>query len=133
MHSFKLFFKIIIFMNLMVQVSCSPFPGQSIKNPIVELEFDDSTPQQYAQEPAHSIIGNMFLEIQEDAQSKTSTLFAKATFYLPESKNPLFPDISTGLLKKIIYEPLPEEQPCGIPGFPDCPKSANKNRHLIEN
>ncbi|HPI39413.1 MAG TPA: hypothetical protein PLJ21_01330 [Pseudobdellovibrionaceae bacterium] len=121
MRSYNLFFNTVVILILSVLTACSPFSEEKIENPIVELEFSDSTLQQSSAEPNLAVVGNLLLEIQEDATTKSKILISSAAFYSPSSKNVLFPDIQTGNLEKIIYEPLPEDDPCGIPGFPDCP------------
>ena len=123
MRSYNLFFKITIFLTLLVLTACSPFSEEKVENPVIEFEFNDSSLQQSSMEPNSSVVGNLLMEIQEDASTKSKILISSAVFYNPTSKNVLFPDIQTGYLEKIIYEPIPEADPCGIPGFPECPSS----------
>lgn len=112
----------VIVITSLALIGCSPFSEEKYENPVVEIEFNDSTLQQSSTEPSSSVAGNLLLEIQEDATTKSKILISSAVFHAPSSKNVLFPDVQTGNLEKIIFEPIPEDQPCGIPGFPDCPK-----------
>lgn len=121
MHSYNLFFKITAFSIFSILTACSPFSEEKVENSVTEFEYNDSTLQQSSMEPNSSVVGNLLLEVQEDAATKSKILISSAVFYSPASKNVLFPDIQTGNLEKIIYEPIPKDGPCGIPGFPDCP------------
>lgn len=121
---------------LFLFTACNPLKEKQPVQSIVELEYTDpELVQQNSNEPDHAVSGNLTLEIQEDLTTGKKILFASASFYEPSIKNVLFDDIPTNLLNKNIYKPKPPapadpppvDQPCGIPGFPDCNMAATTN------
>lgn len=130
MHSKKIIFIFISILSLLT--GCNPLKEKPAIKSLVEMEYTDpELAQQSSQEPDHSISGNLSIEIQEDLTTGKKTVYASASFYESAEKNVLFDNIPTKELTKNIYKPKPPtppptdpppiDQPCGIPGFPDCP------------
>ena len=122
----SLFF--ILFSMTFLLMNCKPLKEKPAEQALVEIDYIDPTlaQQQNSNEPDHAITGNLNLEIQEDLVTGKKTLFAHATFHEAAAKNILFSTIPTKALKQNIFKPKPEEQPCGIEGFPDCPNEKPK-------
>lgn len=90
--------------------------------PLVELEYIDPSLVHGSSDSAdQAVAGNLVLETQQDMVSGKTTVYETASFYEPIAKNVLFDKTKTNALDKNIYKPKPTEEPCGIPGYPDCP------------
>lgn len=83
---------------------------------------DPELVKQNSNSPDHAVIGNLAYEVQKDLSTDKTTVYASASFHEPVTKNVLFDKIKTNELTKNVYKPKPApvDQPCGIPGFPDC-------------
>gem|GEM_PF-5074492 len=115
----------VLFMMLLT-ISCSPIKEKLQPKGLVEMDYvDPELVKQNSNSPDHNIVGNLSYEIQKDYSNNKTTLFAMASFHEPISKNVLFDKVKTNSLAKTEYKPKPVEQPCGIPGFPDCPNNPN--------
>lgn len=118
----NLIFNLCSSMALVCFTACNPIKEKLQPKALVELEYvDPELVKQNSDSPDHAVVGNLAFELQNDMATNKTVLYASATFHEPISKNVLFDKIRTNALKKIEYKPKPAEQPCGIPGFPDCP------------
>lgn len=125
MLNYSMRFKISMVGLALSFVACSPL-REKLKAPqLVELEYSDPQLAQQSGGADHEVSGNLVLEIQQDFSTGKTHLYSSATFHEPVSKNILFDKVRTGELDKIVYKPKPPpiDQPCGIPGFPDCANS----------
>lgn len=105
-----------------VLVGCNPLKEKAIPTPVVEMDIvDPDLASQFSDGVDHNLMGNLALEVQQDLASGKTSVYAMASFHAPVAKNVLFDNIGTNVLSKNIYKPKPPvDQPCGIPGFPDC-------------
>ena len=103
--------------------SCSPIKEKLQPKALVEMDYvDPELVKQNSDSPDHSVVGNLSYEVQKDLSTDKTSVYASASFHEPTAKNVLFDKIRTNELKKNVYKPKPPvDQPCGIPGFPDCP------------
>lgn len=125
MHSYSMLSKIGIIFIFLTMMACNQLKEKATSPAVVELEIVDSDlAQQFSDGPEHKVIGSMSLEIQQDLTSGKTMAYAVATFHEPIAKNVLFDQVGTNALGKNNYKPKPApvDQPCGIPGFPDCAK-----------
>lgn len=125
MHSFNMLSKFAFVIVSVLFVSCSPIKEKLQPKTLVEMDYvDPELVKQNSESPDHAVVGNLAYEIQKDAATDKTTVFASASFHEPTKKNVLFDQIRTNALSKNEYKPKPVEQPCGIPGFPDCANPA---------
>lgn len=122
MRNCNMRFKISIIAMPLLFVACSPLREKLRAPQLVELEYSDPQLAQQSGVTDHEVIGNLVMEIQHDFSTGKTHLYSSATFHEAVSKNVLFDNVNTGELGKIVYKPKPPpiDQPCGIPGFPDC-------------
>lgn len=122
MHSCSMLSKIGVIFLFSVLVACNPLKEKAISAPVVEMDvIDPDLALQFSDGPDHDVVGNLTLEIQQDVASGKTNVYAMASFHQPIAKNVLFDKVGTSALSKNIYKPKPPvDQPCGIPGFPDC-------------
>jgi hypothetical protein len=130
MHNFNMpsSLKIVLMLPIFVLLffSCSPIKEKLQPKGLVEMDYvDPELVKQNSDSPDHNVVGNLSYEIQKDYSNNKTTLFAMASFHEPTSKNVLFDKVKTNSLAKNEYKPKPVDQPCGIPGFPDCPNTPN--------
>ncbi|MEQ1722156.1 MAG: hypothetical protein ABL930_03210, partial [Pseudobdellovibrio sp.] len=115
-----------VLLMVLLATSCSPIKEKLQPKALVEMDYvDPELVKQNSDSPDHNIVGNLSYEIQKDYSNNKTTLFAMASFHEPISKNVLFDKVKTNSLAKTEYKPKPVDQPCGIPGFPDCPSNPN--------
>lgn len=126
MLNYNMRFKISIIAMALSFVACSPLREKLRAQQLVELEYSDPQLAQQSGVTDHEVIGNLVMEIQQDLSAGKTHLYSSATFHEAISKNVLFDKVRTGELGKIVYKPKPPpiDQPCGIPGFPDCPSKS---------
>ncbi len=122
MHSCSTLSKFGIIFLFLVLVACNPLKEKATPPPVVEMDIvDPDLVSQFSDGSDHNVIGNLSLEVQQDLASGKTNVYAVASFHEPVAKNVLFDKVGTGALSKNIYKPKPPiDQPCGIPGFPDC-------------
>ena len=123
MLNYNTYSKIISIFFLYFLSACSPLKEKQIPAKLVELEYTDpKLAQQFSNGADHSVSGNLVYEIQQDLVTGKSTVYATASFHESTDRNVLFDKVPTSALDKMVYKPKPPvDQPCGIPGFPDCP------------
>ena len=110
----------------MLTTSCSPIKEKFQSKALVEMDYvDPELVKQNSDSLDHNVVGNLSYEIQKDYSNSKTILFAVASFHEPINKNVLFDKVRTNSLAKNEYKPKPVDQPCGIPGFPDCPNPVN--------
>ena len=124
MLNYNMLFKIfVVFISLTFASGCSPLKEKLSPATLVELNYiDPELTQQLSDGPDHEVTGNLSHEHQLDLSTGKKTLYLTATFHEPTLKNILFNTIPTKALKNVFKPkpPPPVDQPCGIPGFPDC-------------
>lgn len=121
MHSCNMLSKIGIIFLFSALVACNPLKEKAIPSPVVEMDIvDPDLAMQFSDGSDHDVVGNLTLEVQQDLASGKTNVYAMASFHEPVAKNVLFDKVGTSALSKNIYKPKPVDQPCGIPGFPDC-------------
>ncbi len=121
MRSYNMLSKVGIIFLLSALVACNPLKEKATPPPVVELDVVDSDlAQQFSDGEDHNVVGSLTLEVQRDMVSGKTNVYAMASFHEPVAKNVLFEKVGTRVLSKNVYQPKPIDQPCGIPGFPDC-------------
>ncbi len=122
MHKYNILFNSGVLFFLVFAIACSPLKEKVKPAPLVEMEFvDPDLVSQFSDKPDHLVSGNLSLEVQQDISTGKSNVYASASFHEPTRKNVLFDKVRTGILSQHEYKPKPPvDQPCGIPGFPDC-------------
>ena len=107
--------------------SCSPIKEKLQPKALVEMDYvDPELVKQNSNSPDHAVVGNLSYEVQKDLSTDKTNIYASASFHEPTAKNVLFDKIRTNELNKNVYKPKPPvDQPCGIPGFPDCTTPGN--------
>ena len=120
----NMYSKLKLMIILLLVAACSPLKEKLPVKQLVELEYvDPKLVQQSSNEPDHTVSGNLVFETQQDLVTGKTNLYSTASFHEPTAKNVLFDKVRTNALNKIVYKPKPPppiDQPCGIPGFPDC-------------
>ena len=121
MRSSLKFFLIFILAGILA-TSCSPIKEKLQAKALVEMDYvDPELVKQNSDSPDHAVVGNLSYEVQRDLSTDKTSVYATASFHEPTAKNVLFDKIRTNELKKNVYKPKPPvDQPCGIPGYPDC-------------
>lgn len=124
MHNCNMPSKVGVIFLFSMFVACSPLKEKLLPKSVVEMDFiDPDLVLQSSDAPDHMISGNLSLEVQQDLSTGKSNIYVSASFHEPIEKNVLFEKVRTNVLSKNVYKPKPVppvDQPCGIPGFPDC-------------
>lgn len=124
LSSFKIF--LIFILAGVLATSCSPIKEKLQPKALVEMDYvDPELVKQNSNSPDHAVVGNLSYEVQKDLSTDKTSVYASASFHEPTAKNVLFDKIRTNELKKNVYKPKPVDQPCGIPGYPDCATPGN--------
>lgn len=108
---------------MILNASCSPIKEKLQPKALVEMDYvDPELVKQNSDSPDHAVVGNLSYEVQKNLPQGKTTVYASASFHEGIEKNVLFDKIKTNELKKNIYKPKPPpvDEPCGIPGYPDC-------------
>lgn len=123
MRSCNMLSKFVIILIFSGLVACNPLKEKATPPALVEMEIvDPDLAMQFSDGPDHDVSGSLLLEVQQDLSIGKTKVYAMATFHEPVARNVLFNTVTTSALSKNIYKPKPPvDQPCGIPGFPDCP------------